>query len=145
MSESIHFFNENIRYVLEEKRRLRSWIRDTAAKNKVDTGEINFIFCDDQYLTEINIKYLNHNTLTDIITFNYGDSEGVLQGDIYISMTRVKDNASEYGVSIKNELHRVMIHGILHLMGYNDKTVVEKREMRRLEDECLNEYSKIFS
>ena len=102
------------------------------------TGELNFIFCNDQYLLEINQQYLNHNTYTDIITFNHSDDKGTIEGDIFISLDRVAENSSTLDIPFELELHRVMIHGVLHLVGYSDKTTPQKNEMRKKEDESLS-------
>ena len=100
-------------------------------------GDINYIFCSDNYLHQINFQYLDHDTFTDIITFDQSDKDQI-EGDIFISIDRVHENANERNISFVNELHRVMIHGILHLLGYNDKTPKEKQLMREKEDECLS-------
>jgi rRNA maturation RNase YbeY len=99
-------------------------------------GTLNYIFCDDAYLVEINLQYLNHNTLTDIITFDYSD-ESRVSGDIFISIERVRDNAKDFKVGFEEELKRVMSHGVLHLLGYNDKTDEEKHSMRNKENEMI--------
>lgn len=99
-------------------------------------GDINFIFCDDAYLSELNLSYLNHTTLTDIITFDYTD-EGIISGDIYISIERVKENALLYSKTFQDELNRIIIHGVLHLLGNKDKKPKDKAMMRKKEDECL--------
>ncbi|MCS6832000.1 MAG: rRNA maturation RNase YbeY, partial [Flammeovirgaceae bacterium] len=100
--------------------------------------EINYIFCDDYFLHQLNVEYLQHDTLTDIITFDYTeDRRKGIEGEIYISIERVEDNAKELGIAFKDELDRVIIHGILHLLGYRDETEEEEKEMRRLEDDCL--------
>jgi rRNA maturation RNase YbeY len=100
-------------------------------------GEFNFIFCDDEYLMQLNYKYLKHRTLTDIITFPVEDENSTLCGDIFISIPRVKENAGKFNQTTADELHRVMIHGILHLAGYHDKSKQEKEEMRRKENHYL--------
>ncbi len=114
----------------------RNWLKEVALSHGKEVGEINYIFCDDAYLLEKNIKYLNHNTLTDIISFD--NSQGnLLEGDVFISTERVKENAKEFDVSFENELHRVMAHGLLHFAGLKDKTESQKKEMRRAEDDAL--------
>jgi rRNA maturation RNase YbeY len=100
-------------------------------------GTINIVLTNDNYLQGLNIKYLGHNTYTDIITFDYVEKE-TINGDIFISLERVKENAQELGVSFKNEIHRVIIHGILHLLGYKDKTKLQKQDMRAKEDYYLS-------
>lgn len=111
------------------------WLMRVIEQEQKSPGEINYIFCDDAMLLEINIQYLRHHTLTDIITFPH---EGpALSGDIYISTERVADNAKKFKVPFEEELHRVMVHGILHLSGHNDKSSAEKAAMRSLEDQYL--------
>ena len=107
------------------KNRLSLWIKETIQEEKQKVGNIVFVFCDDTYLLEKNIRYLNHNTLTDIISFDYTDDE-LVSGDIFISIDRVRANAKKFKVDFNNELNRVMIHGILHFLGYKDKTEEEK-------------------
>lgn len=101
------------------------------------TGEINYIFCTDEYLLKINTEYLNHHYYTDIITFDNSDDTEVIESDMFISYERVKENAEKLNVSTENELYRVMIHGVLHLLGFKDKTDTEQQEMRQKENECL--------
>ncbi len=135
---SIQFFSENIGYTLRNKTKVREWI-DAAiqSENKIP-GEINIIFCDNEFLYDLNIKYLHHDTFTDIITFNNAETPDLIQGDIFISIDQVRENAKQYGVSFVNELNRVIIHGIMHLCGYNDKRDDEIKEMREKEDYYLS-------
>jgi len=100
-------------------------------------GKISFIFCDDPFLSEINVKYLKHKSLTDIITFSYHQGTNLISGDIYISVPRVMENAIKFKQTFEDELHRVIIHGVLHLMGHEDSTKMLKEEMRKKEDLCL--------
>jgi probable rRNA maturation factor len=116
---------------------IKDWIESAIINENLKIGDINYIFCDDAYLLEKNIKYLKHNTLTDIISFDYTMGK-IISGDIFISVERVEENASSYQVSFKDELHRVMIHGVLHYCGYNDKTAAEKVQMRAKEDYYLS-------
>ncbi len=113
------------------------WIKRVFEIENKDTYHIQYIFCDDNTLLEINKKYLEHDTLTDIITFNYNDETGMITGDIFISYERVVENASTYNVSVFNELDRVIIHGILHLIGYDDQTLHQEQIMREKEDYYL--------
>ena len=116
--------------------RVTAWIEKVLVGYKMKTGEVNYIFCDDEYLLDLNVKYLNHNTLTDIISFD--DSQGdEVQGDVFISVERVLENAQNYKVGFENELHRVMIHGILHFIGLKDKSEDEARLMREAENSAL--------
>ncbi len=138
----IEFYFENIEdFILPEH--LPDWITDTAISENKETGEITVIFCDDQYLLEINKKYLNHDYYTDVITFDYSEGN-LISGDIFISKDRVKENASFYNVSFENELKRVIIHGVLHLLGYKDKEESQQKIMRQKENEYLEKYKKIF-
>ena len=135
----VNFQSESIQFTLKNKTILKEWIKSIIAKKKRKAGEITFIFCSDDYLLNINKQYLNHDTLTDIITFDYsnGDSKLPVSGDIFISTERVKENSLKYSKSFENELHRVIIHGVLHLLGYADKTKTAKEEMTRQENVSL--------
>ncbi len=136
-SESpILFHNKDISYELDNTSEIISWILACIDDEKTSLNFVNFIFCSDSYLHTINLEYLNHDTLTDIITFPYSDE--TIEADIFISIERVKENAKLFEVSFKNELHRVIIHGILHLLGYADKSELEKNKMRAKEDFYLN-------
>jgi len=133
---AILFFNEDIKFSLKNKRALKRWINLSIEKEGKISGKINYIFTSDNYLLEINQKYLSHNFFTDIVTFNYC-TEKVISGDIYISLQTVKNNSGLFNVTYADELCRVMIHGVLHLIGYNDATKVEKGIMREKEDYYL--------
>lgn len=116
---------------------LRLWIKHIASVNNKKIGELSYIFCSDEYILNINKEHLNHDYYTDIITFNYNEND-VLGGDVFISVDTVASNAAEYGNGVfKDELERVIIHGLLHLIGYNDKTEKEQDEMTIKEDEAL--------
>jgi rRNA maturation RNase YbeY len=130
-------FNYETNFELENSSFISKWISRTIVKENCVEGEINYIFCTDEYLHKINLDFLNHDTLTDIISFDYTVGKE-LHGDIYISIDRVKENASEFAVEFNNELSRVMIHGILHYCGYKDKSKEEKKEMRLKEDFYLS-------
>ena len=134
---SINFYTEEITYRLADKIALRKWIKDTITAEGFKTGEISFILCSDEYLHKINVEYLDHDTYTDIITFDNSDDEDYIVGDIFISLDRVKENALEFKVSEVDELHRVIIHGILHLCGYLDKKPEDKQLMTTKENEYL--------
>jgi rRNA maturation RNase YbeY len=127
----INFFSHKISFQLNKKKANKKLLLSIIQKEKKKPGDINFIFCNDKFLLLLNKKFLKHNTLTDILTFQY--SHDKLSGDIFISIPRVKENAKKYRVTFENELLRVMIHGILHLCGYKDKTKSEKEEMRTKE------------
>lgn len=120
-------------------------IQDLTAKHNKKNGKIRYVFVGDEELLEINLQYLKHNTYTDIITFDLGTTPHSLDGEIYISIDRVIENASIFKTQITEELLRVMFHGVLHLLGKKDKTTQEKNEMRRAEDDCLNLYRETMS
>lgn len=134
---SINFFNEDIGFKLKQVQKLKTWIKATIAKEKYLLHSVNYIFCSDTSLLERNIQFLQHNTLTDIITFDLSEEEGTLDGEIYISIDRVRENAEKFSKSFEDELHRVLIHGVLHLVGYRDKKADQKAEMRKKEDYYL--------
>jgi len=140
----VGFYTEDIKFVLKNKSLIKHWIKEVIEKKKRKTGEINFVFCSDEHLLQINKQYLNHNTYTDIITFDYSKeaTTNKISGDIFISVERVNENAKKYGKTPENELHRVLIHGVLHLLGYKDKTKQAKAEMTKQEDACLRLLSK---
>ncbi len=140
----IHFFTEDVKEVRIPKRKVRTWVNQTITSYDKKLGDINYIFCSDEYLRQINIEYLDHDYYTDIITFNYNENE-IVSGDIYISLERVRNNAEKFEVSFHNELQRVVIHGVLHLVGFDDKSDEEKLQMRAAEDECIALYNKIWT
>jgi rRNA maturation RNase YbeY len=132
----ISFQNLSIDFKLKEKTKLKQWIKAVTEKEKHRLGNITYIFCTDDELLDINVKHLNHNTFTDIITFDYTENRKI-NSDIFISIDRVLENSKKFQVSFEEELHRVMIHGILHLCGYKDKTKSEAELMRRKENLAL--------
>jgi rRNA maturation RNase YbeY len=133
---AIRYFNEDIVVRIANKRILKKWIQSIIVQYRRVAGDINYIYTSNTNILAINQKYLNHNYYTDIITFNY-NSENTISGDIYISLDTVRENSLKYNVSFANELHRVMVHGILHLTGLNDSNDKEKDEMRKAEDDAL--------
>lgn len=135
---SINFFSEEISFSLDHPRKTSSWIKSIIKKERHQLKEINYIFCSDSFLLKLNQDFLNHNTLTDIITFNNSENKSVLEGEIYISIDRVKENASKFKSKFQDELDRVIIHGVLHLMGYIDKKSPDKALMRKKEEACLS-------
>jgi probable rRNA maturation factor len=170
----INFHSEDVVYILKNKTRLKKWIVSTIEKKSRKAGEISFVFCSDAFLLKMNQQYLNHDTYTDIITFDYSEEEnnkksplppphpslghllqmekgsgrnlflkGNISGDIFISIERVKENAKKFSKTFEEELHRVIIHGTLHLLGYKDKTKAAKAEMTKQEDLCLKALQKI--
>lgn len=130
-------FNYETDFKLEEGKQLSDWITRTILEENCKEGDINYIFCSDDYLHKINLDFLDHDTLTDIISFDYSVGKE-LHGDIYISVDRVKENAMDFGVSLKDEMSRVMIHGVLHYCGYKDKSREDLNQMRLKEDYYLS-------
>lgn len=135
---AIHFFSEDIVFTLPQKGLIRTWISNTIKAENFKLTELNFIFCSDSYLLNINQQYLDHDTFTDIITFDNSEEKGSIVGDIFISLDRVRDNAAIFSVTEKDELHRVMIHGTLHLLGYPDKGKAAKTVMTNKENYYLS-------
>lgn len=136
--KDISFFSEDINFILKDKAKVRNWIGDTTkAEGFKRIGELTFVFCSDEYLLDINKQYLNHDTYTDIVTFDSSEEEDVISGDIFISIERIRENAAKFAVSERDELHRVIIHGVLHLCGYYDKKKEDKELMTTKENEYL--------
>lgn len=136
---SIHYFSEDTQFKLPNSRPVSAWIKQVAALEGQAIEQLNFVFCSDKYLLQKNIEYLDHDTYTDILTFDNRDSpEGPIHADIFISVERVEDNSQKYAVKFEDELHRVIIHGVLHLIGYGDKLPAQKRLMRKKEDAYLS-------
>ena len=130
-------FNYETEFILKTEKDISAWVSFVILEEKCKLGEINYIFCDDNYLYKINVDFLNHDTLTDIISFDYSVGKE-LHGDIYISIERVLDNAKDFNTNFDDELARVIIHGILHYCGYKDKSAVEQTIMRAKENHYLS-------
>jgi probable rRNA maturation factor len=129
-------FNYETEFQLDNEQKYQNWLTEVIESEDKEEGEINYIFCDDDYLYEINVQYLEHETLTDIISFDY-TLGNLISGDIFISIERVKDNAQDFGVSFEEELKRVMVHGVLHYCGYKDKSEADEKIMRTKEEEKM--------
>jgi len=129
-------FNYETDFKLDNESQYEDWISRIIESEGFDEGEINYIFCDDEYLHKINVEYLNHDTLTDIISFDYSVGN-LIQGDIFVSVDRVKDNANDFNVSFNEELKRVLSHGVLHYCGYKDKSPKDEALMRSKEEEKM--------
>jgi probable rRNA maturation factor len=140
---AINFFCEDVDFNLPQKLKRKQWLKKIMVNEKTAVGELNYIFCSDEYLHKINIDYLNHDTYTDIITFDNSEIETKVEGDIFISIDRVKENAITHNISEEKELSRVISHGLLHLLGYKDKSKEEALEMRSKEEEAIQLFDKI--
>ena len=139
---AISFSQDDIQFVLREKQRIRQWITRVVQDADKRVGEIAYVFCSDETLLRYNRQFLNHDTYTDIITFDYVSGD-VVSGDIIISVDRVRDNAAQVGNPFIQELHRVLIHGVLHLLGQGDKSEMESQEMRAKEEAALSLYEEL--
>ncbi len=138
MSALIQFFSEDIDYSLHHEALIRNWILQLIESENFEAGVINIIFCNDLYLLELNQQFLERDTLTDVIAFDYHEKESEISGDIFISIERTTENANEFNQSLEKEIYRVIIHGILHLCGYTDKTTEDKTLMTQKEDNYLS-------
>jgi len=134
----LNFFSEEITFRLRDKKKLRKWIMKTIQNEGGEYETINFIFTSDSYLHKINVDYLQHDTYTDIITFEYNEGDLPIISDIYISIDRCKENAKTYSIRLRDEIHRIIIHGVLHLLSYKDKTKKDKELMTSKEDYYLS-------
>jgi len=134
----IAFIAEDVPFQVSDEEKIKNWLAQIINFHQFRLENLTFVFCSDDYLLDLNINYLDHHTYTDIITFDNSDEEQTIEGDIFISIDRVKENASNFNVSFLEELHRVMIHGVLHLLGYDDKTESHQAEMRQKEDYWLS-------
>ena len=134
----IHFFSEDTPYQFSDKTLTSAWVAQIINQERRVLGDLNFIFCSDPHLHQLNLNYLNHDAFTDIITFDNSEAVEQISGDIFISIDRVKENAALVTSDFEQELYRVIIHGVLHLIGYNDKSAEEKTLMREKEDACLS-------
>lgn len=139
----IRFFNADIPFDFKNKRKIASRLIDHAKSNAIDVGDINYIFCTDEYLLDLNKKFLNHDYFTDIISFQ--SDKDPIAGDIYISIERVKENAKNLKLKFQDEIFRVISHGLLHFMGYKDKTAKEQTTMRSKEDELIQKLKETIS
>ena len=134
----INFFNYDTSFRIKNKRKIRDWVLQVLkSENKPDIESVNIILCSDRNLLDINRKFLRHDYLTDIITFTYSSADNSLEGELYISIERVKENSRDINITVGRELNRVIVHGILHLCGYNDKRNEEKEFMHGLENRYL--------
>ena len=138
----IRYFCEDIRFTYKNKLANNRWLKMVAGSEIRKIGDINVIFCSDNYILDVNMKYLQHDYFTDIITFDYCEGN-VLSGDLFISVDSVRENSIEFGTDFEEELHRVIVHGVLHLIGYDDHTDEDKKVMRQKENYYLQMRSQI--
>lgn len=138
----IQFFSKDVDLLPNHKKKLSDFLLQLFEREKRPVEEVHYIFCTDAYLLDLNQKYLNHDTYTDILTFDLSEEQDRLIAEIYISADRVKENAQKFGTSVENELHRVIFHGALHLCGYDDHSEEDKKLMRQKEDESIAAYLK---
>ena len=141
---SISYHTDNVSKPKLKYRIVSVWLKQVVLKFGCITGELTYIFCSDEYLKEINSKYLNHDYYTDIVTFDYNEGN-VVSGDMFISVSRVKENSELFKCDLGDEFLRVMVHGLLHLIGYNDGSDLEREAMRELENECIFMYKEIWN
>ena len=132
----IRYFNEGVQFTLKDKLANNRWLKLVAGSEVRSIGDINIIFCSDNYILDVNLRYLGHDYFTDIITFDYCEGKK-LSGDLFISVDSVRENAIEYGVEFEEEIHRVMVHGLLHLIGYDDHSPEDERLIHEKEDYYL--------
>lgn len=129
-------FNYETNFKLSDEKKIEEWISKCIKRYNCKEGEINYVFCDDAYLHKLNVEFLNHDTFTDIISFDY-TMGSLISGDIFISVERVRENAKIFSQLFDNELNRVIVHGVLHYIGYSDKSEADKAKMREEENNCL--------
>lgn len=140
---AIQFFQEQTQFKLPHKAKIKRWIKEIAIEEGVKIKELNFIFCNDEYLYQLNVDYLQHNTYTDILTFDNSDKEKTLEGDIFISIERIEENSKTEKVSFLDETLRVVSHGVFHLCGYKDKIQQEKNAMRDKENKAIVKFKSL--
>ena len=138
MDHPIEFHSEDIEFSLSNPEQVADWIATIIEQHDFELAGLTYIFCSDDYLHQINVEYLDHDTLTDIITFDNSSEDKVITGDIFISIERIRENAAKFNQSVTDELHRVIIHGALHLLGYKDKTAIDSKNMTQMEDKYLD-------
>lgn len=136
MPNNIYFHTQSVSFHLKKKKIIKNWLNTVITNEGKELDNISIVFCSDEYLLDINNKYLSHDYYTDVITFNYNQGK-IISGDILISIERVKENARIFLSEFDKELNRVMVHGVLHLLGYKDKTLIQEKKMRKKEEEAL--------
>lgn len=137
---AINFFSEEVQFTLKERLSRKRWLKNIATNAGFKIKELNYVFCSDEYLYQMNRDYLKHETYTDIITFDNSENKGDIEGDIFVSIDRVRENAKTHTQEVETEMNRVLVHGLLHLIGYKDKTQEEAALMRLKEEESIKLY-----
>ena len=137
---SVYFHTEDLNFTFNNRNRFAKWIRDVILKHKAEPGPVSVIFTSNRYIRTVNNTYLQHDHFTDVITFNYNEGK-IISGDIFVSIEQVRINSQLYNTDFEQELARVVIHGVLHLLGFNDSNQEERKEMRTMEDEALKRLS----
>lgn len=140
---AINFFEEETKFRLDKRQKRKKWLKSIADSEEFKILDLNYIFCSDEFLYNINVEYLNHDTYTDIITFDNSEEEDKIEGDVFISIDRVEENSKKLQVPIEDELSRVISHGLFHLMGYKDKKKEEVEMMRTKEEFAINLFQNI--
>jgi probable rRNA maturation factor len=136
----INFHTEEIDFKVANPIKTKRWLKGVISTEGFDLSEINYVFCSDEYLHQINVTYLDHDTLTDIITFDNSEDEKLIEGDIFVSIDRINDNAKDFNNLFEQEFRRVLVHGVLHLCGYLDKSEKDEKQMRMKEDFYLQQF-----
>ena len=136
----INFFNEDIEFKLKDKNNFKAWLKKVAEIEGFRINDLNYIFCSDQYLLKINLEYLDHDTYTDIITFDNSEDDNIIEGDIFVSIERIIDNSKTINTLFEEEIKRVIVHGLLHLCGYDDHSIEDKAKMRILESQYIMKF-----
>ncbi len=140
---AVHYYEQEVNAKLTQRRKLSAYLQTLLKRHrKVEKVDLTYIFCDDEYLLSINQQFLDHDTYTDIVTFDLSENDKEVTGELYLSIDRIKENAANHNTTYLQELHRVIFHGALHLCGFKDKTDKDQKEMRRMENQCLAEYFK---
>ena len=144
-AKEILFFSHEVKVRTQHKEIIREWLDKTAKKYYHNIGSVHIIFCADEFLRKMNKEYLNHDYYTDIVTFHYGEKESTLAGELYISIERIRENAVKYKIKTEDEKRRVIIHGLLHLLGFNDENREEKEMMTALENKYLLDFEQMLT
>ena len=137
----IVFFNEDIDFKFQGKNKFKAWLKKVAEKEGFSINNLNYIFCSDEYLHKINLEYLDHDTYTDIITFDNSEDEATIEGDIFVSIERIRENSQTLNTVFEEEVKRVIVHGLLHLCGHNDHNLEDKTKMRELESKYIVDFN----